>query len=246
MDGQGLPYALRNGQPEQPDAILSRMRTDWISEHLEGMGIPVFNNSRVCRLCNDKRRTHLFLSGLPMAETQFLGDGLRQAPLDHWPRVVKPANGHGGQGVALAETKEQWGNQMEALTTLSGSSSSPSLTQRVVAHPGRDLRVYVLFGQILAGVLRTAKEGIVSNFKLGGSVELHPLTEDEQALAEAVIQRFEAAGAPLCMAGVDLLYGENGPVISEVEDVVGSRMLYQVSDIDIVDRYLKGIADRLG
>ena len=105
--------------------------------------------------------------------------------------------------------------------------------------------MYVLFGRILAGVMRTAKEGIISNFKLGGSVELHPLTEAERTLAEAVIRRFEEAGAPLCMAGVDLLYTDRGPVISEVEDVVGSRMLYQVSDIDLVDLYLSGIAQRI-
>jgi glutathione synthase/RimK-type ligase-like ATP-grasp enzyme len=123
--------------------------------------------------------------------------------------------------------------------------SRPALHQAVVDQPGRDLRVYVLFGQILAGVMRTAKAGVVSNFKLGGSVALHELTDAERLLAEAVIQRFEDAGAPLCMAGVDLLYSDDGPVVSEVEDVVGSRMLYQVSDIDLVVLYLQGIAQRI-
>ena len=66
MDAAGQPTMLRNGQPDRPDAVLSRMRLDWISEHMERMGIPVFNNSKVCRICNDKRRTHLFLQGLPM------------------------------------------------------------------------------------------------------------------------------------------------------------------------------------
>ena len=31
-------------------------------------------------------------------------------------------------------------------------------------------------------------------------------------------------------------------MIGEVEDVVGSRMLYQTSDLDIVTLYLEGIA----
>ncbi len=43
------------------------------------------------------------------------------------------------------------------------------------------------------------------------------------------------------MAGVDLLYDQGRPVIGEVEDVVGSRMLYQTSDIDIVSLYLQGL-----
>jgi len=107
---------------------------------------------------------------------------------------------------------------------------------------GRDLRVYVLHGRILAGVMRTAQSGVVSNFKKGGQVALHALTQEERELAEAVIRRFEQAGAPLHMAGIDLLYDHGHPVIGEVEDVVGSRMLYQTSEIDIVDQYLKGIA----
>lgn len=243
MDAAGQPTLLRSGQPARPDAILSRMRVDWVSEHLERMGIPVFNNSKVCRICNDKRRTHLFLQGLPMAETVFLDGsyGITTAPVSY-PRVLKPADGHGGEAVQLIEDELSW---QEASAALQIAEPRPALHQAVVSRPGQDLRVYVLFGRILAGVLRTAKSGVVSNFKLGGSVELHELTNAERTLAEAVIQRFEDAGAPLHMAGVDLLYTEDGPVISEVEDVVGSRMLYQVSDIDLVDLYLQGIAQRI-
>ena len=243
MDAAGQPTLLRSGQPARPDAVLSRMRADWVSEHLEHIGIPVFNNSKVCRICNDKRRTHLFLQGLPMAETVFLDGscGIVSAPAV-FPRVLKPADGHGGEFVQLIEDESAW---QEASAKLFFPSPRPALHQAVVSRPGQDLRVYVLFGRILAGVLRTAKAGVVSNFKLGGSVALHTLTDAERILAEAVIQRFEEASAPLHMAGVDLLYTEDGPVISEVEDVVGSRMLYQVSDIDLVDQYLQGIAERI-
>ena len=240
MDGSGQPYALLNGSPTRPDAVLSRMRFDWVSEHFERMGVPVFNNSRVCRICNDKRRTHQFLQGLPMADTVFVtAAGTAPAAL---PRVLKPADGHGGEAVQLISDEGAW---QKAVTALNAEGSRPLLHQAVVEKPGRDLRVYVLFGQILAGVMRTAKQGVVSNFKLGGEVALHTLTDAERTLAQAAIDRFEAAGAPLHMAGVDLLYNEAGPVISEVEDVVGSRMLYKVSDIDLAQLYLQGIAERL-
>lgn len=243
MNASGQPTLLRNGEASRPEAVLSRMRYDWVSEHMERMGIPVFNNSKVCRICNDKRRTHLFLQGLPMAETVFQ-DGfftMQDDPV-RYPRIFKPADGHGGESVQLLENNTAYD---EALRRLNANGKRPALHQAVIDQPGRDLRVYVLFGKILAGVLRTAKAGVVSNFKLGGSVALHELTDAERLLAEAVIQRFEDAGAPLCMAGVDLLYSNDGPVVSEVEDVVGSRMLYQVSDIDLVDLYLQGIAQRI-
>ena len=59
------------------------------------------------------------------------------------------------------------------------------------------------------------------------------------------MERFEKAGAPLAFAGIDFLYHEDGPVLSEVEDVVGSRMLYQVSDIDIAGLFLDGVRERV-
>ncbi len=69
----------------------------------------------------------------------------------------------------------------------------------------------------------------------------HP--RQERALAQAVIDRFSSAGAPLTLAGVDLMNDRGRPVVNEVEDVVGSRMLYQTSDIDIVSLFLDGLSD---
>lgn len=148
---------------------------------------------------------------------------------------MKPAVSHGGDRVTLVQNAQAWQAAVAAI------QPEPVLQQAVVSQPGRDLRVYVLHGRILAGVMRTAREGVVSNFKRGGQAALHPLTPQERALAEAVILRFNRAGAPLHMAGVNLLYDQGRPVIGEVEDVVGSRMLYQTSDIDIVSLYLQGL-----
>ena len=72
MDASGAPVCLRAGVPARPRAVLSRQRDSLISFHFERMGVPVFNGARVCAICNDKRITHQFLSGLPMPETVFL------------------------------------------------------------------------------------------------------------------------------------------------------------------------------
>ena len=77
MDQQGQPCCLRNGLPARPDAILSRQRESLISEHFERMGVPVYNNARVCEICNDKRKTYQFLQGLPMPQTVFLSPNPR-------------------------------------------------------------------------------------------------------------------------------------------------------------------------
>ena len=236
LDGCGAPYCLRNGAPARPRAVFSRQRDSLVSFHFERMGVPVYNNARVCALCNDKRVTHQFLSGLPMPETIFLPPDAQRPPEGtRFPAVLKPACSHGGDRVALVRSEAEWRRAASAILP------APAVQQRAVDGAGRDLRVYVVHGRIVAGVMRTAASGVVSNFKRGGHAALHELTAEERALAEAVIRRFDQAGAPLALAGVDLMYHQGRPVVNEVEDVVGSRMLYQTSDTDIVSLFLDGL-----
>lgn len=247
MDGRGEAFCLRRSAVApfayahtRPDAVLSRQRDALVSRHFELMGVPVFNNSRVCELCNDKRLTHQLLRGLPMARTLFVPPWQREPlPDARFPLILKPACGHGGDRVTLVRDRDEW------LAAAARIRPDAMLEQRVVSGAGRDLRVYVLFGELVAGVMRTANGGVVSNFKLGGQVALHELTRAERALAQQVLSRFEAAGAPLCFAGVDLLYEGDAPVVGEVEDVVGSRMLYQTSVLDIAAMYLARVRENL-
>lgn len=238
VDANGAPFCLRGGMPARPFAVLSRQRSALVSRHLEQMDVPVLNSSLVCAICNDKRATHQFLRGLPMPETVFLRDG-QKAPQVGYPYIIKPACSHGGDRVALVHTPFEWEAAAKAIFPQS------AIQQKVVSDAGCDLRVYVVGNQPYAGVMRRARQGVVSNFKLGGQAELHALTEEEAALAQAVISRFRQANAPLWLAGVDLLYHKGHPVVGEVEDVVGSRMLYQCSDRDILADYLSVLHENM-
>lgn len=235
-----LTDTLRKPLTALPDFIVSRQRNHRLSAEFEAAGVPVFNCARVCEICNDKRNTHRFLDGLPLIRSLFAEPGGEYRPSPQaYPLVVKPAAGHGGDRVSLAE------NQAQLECALQSIWPSPAIIQEAASEAGRDLRLYVVFGEIKAAVLRTATVGIVSNYKRGGSVLLHTPTDAETALAQRVIRRFAENGAPLSFAGIDLIYHRGEPVVNEVEDVVGSRMLYKVSDIDIADLYLRGIAARL-
>lgn len=238
--GTGSPVVQAQAHDELPSLVVSRQRNALISRQFEALGIPVFNNAKVCELCNDKRRTHQFLAGkgIPMPESSFGTPVLAQPAADLFPLVLKPACSHGGDRVQLVRDVEEWNSAAR------GIAPEAMLRQRPVSDAGRDLRVYVLFGEIVAGVMRTAREGLVSNYKMGGSVALHGLTQEEAVLAGRVIAEFQKAGAPLCFAGVDLLYHEGRPVLSEVEDVVGSRMLYHVNGPDVVEMYVRELTRR--
>ena len=95
--------------------------------------------------------------------------------------------------------------------------------------------------EIIAAVLRTAKEGFKSNFSLGGEVRLYELSEEEKNLVYRIIKQFEIG-----MVGIDFIIGDEGELIfNEIEDVVGSRMLYQCSEINLVEKYLKYILSQI-
>ena len=95
--------------------------------------------------------------------------------------------------------------------------------------------------EIIAAVLRTAKEGFKSNFSLGGEVSLYELSDSEIEIVNRIIGQFEFG-----LVGIDFIIGDDGELIfNEIEDVVGSRMLYQCSDINIVEKYLSFIRGKL-
>lgn len=40
------------------------------------------------------------------------------------------------------------------------------------------------------------------------------------------------------LVGIDLIYDNGHPVLNEIEDVVGARMLYAHTEINLVGRYI--------
>ena len=99
----------KDGRETLPDFVVSRQRDAFVSAQFEGKGVPVYNNARVCALCNDKRVTHQFLTGVPMLETRFVSHRYAVAPAEEaYPLVVKPAGGHGGEHVAKVANEYEW------------------------------------------------------------------------------------------------------------------------------------------
>lgn len=142
---------------------------------------------------------------------------------------------------AVDITGERIEDSEEICKVVKGLGSSDVVIQPLTGNRHQDLRVYVIGKEIIACVLRTAKEGFKSNFSLGGEVSLYQLSNEERSLVDIVISQFEFG-----LVGIDFIIGDSGELIfNEIEDVVGSRMLYQCSDINIVERYLKYILDTI-
>lgn len=199
------------------------------------MGVNVYNSSRISTICNDKALTHYHMNKLsiPMVNTIFIKQNNHvQTPPMMFPFVVKEVDGRGGKQVHLIHDEQEWDACM-------GHISAPELiiqsTENVQL--GKDVRVFVVGNEIVGAVLRESKNDFRSNFKLGGSAKWYPLNHQEIALINKIIHHFDFG-----MVGIDFLLDSDGKLLlNEIEDVVGSRTLSTVADINILQKYVTHI-----
>lgn len=232
-----------------PDFVISRAIYPLLSKHLEMIGIRVFNNSFVADKCNDKAKTYQYLTktGIAMVDSSFYPNKLVSDILKRLETgksyVIKAVDGHGGSQVFLYDkvALQEDDNSDKVQAIINGIGKSDIVVQPVVGQRHQDLRVYIIGNEVIGSVLRTAKEGFKSNFSLGGVVEFYNLSTDERIIVDKIISQFDFG-----LVGIDFIIGDRGELIfNEIEDVVGSRMLYKTSDINIVERYLQYIIKKL-
>ncbi len=230
----GVYFKYRGEDILPPPYAVQRSVYPILSSTLELGGTRVFNSSRVCEICNDKRKTHLFATRLniPTLRTAFSAGDFLSSPF--LPSVVKGASGHGGNEVFYAEDKAQ----LEK--ALSNIKDKGLLFQTMATDVGIDKRVYILGGKVLATVKRQAREGFKSNFSLGGEAFLSDLSPKEKEIADKLVAHLKPD-----FVGVDFIYNEGEPYLNEVEDIVGTRMLYSLTDINSAKVYAEYILDNI-
>lgn len=233
----GAPFVLRAGQAVGTDFVLMRCMRPLLSEHLEKMGVPVFNNARVSRVCNDKRETAAWFSAraLPAVPIAFAASDTPCQPFPY-PVVAKAAGGCGGRQVYLCEDEAGYRDALKKI------APDAAVVQPLLKAGGRDVRLYMLGGKVRAAMERYSDGAdFRSNFGINGKARVYQADEALKKLALRAVEGLDAA-----LVGVDFLFDEKGNVyLNEIEDAVGTRMLYQYTDIDIVEEYMALICDKL-
>jgi len=233
----------------KPDFIINRSRDSFLSCCFEQNSIRSFNKSNIIKIANDKDYTYRYLKDvehLPyvccsikeLANIQ-KNDLPSLVSSLGFPLVIKPTDGHGGDNISLAINSDDYCNKIEYLIE-SENINRNYIFQKYSSHPGQDLRVYVMGNNILAGVMRSSDTDFRSNFSLGGKASLHNLSEEELTLVNKISSIF-----PADFIGIDFIYDQGKPVLNEIEDAVGCRMLYSLTDIDVIPIYLDYILKSL-
>lgn len=216
---------------------------------LEGAGVRLFNSAAAIEKCDDKAITHEVLSagGVAMPKTitaplTFEGVGYpdksffkKAGEMLGYPLVVKERFGSFGKQVYLARNFE------ELCGIVDRCAPRGMILQELVKNSyGRDVRINVVGGKCIAAMYREAKEGdFRANVTNGGSMREYLPSEEEKAVA---IKCCELLGADF--AGVDLLFGENGPLVCEVNSNAHLKNIMAATGVNVADeiyRYIKRV-----
>ena len=216
------------------DFAIVRNRDSKLCKRLEENNIRCFNSSYVVNIGNDKWEMYkdFNAAGIPVMYTQ-----RTKLP---YPFVMKPVNGHGGENVYLIKNADEYES---VISNIPDDRQGDLIYQVIATEKGRDIRVYVVGGTILTAMERIAvdtEKDFRSNYSLNGNAKEHALTDEELKLAAKVADHIKAD-----FVGIDLIYNNGKPVVNEIEDAVGTRMLYSLTDIDPVREFVAHIAEHI-
>lgn len=225
MAGKELPW---------PEFAIVRVIDPELRGYLAALGVNLVNSNQLASIANDKFLTalHCARAGIRVMPTrcgyapQLMGQHANHS-------VLKSPHGHGGNEVAALP-------ELAALPQW--AEGARIITQPMCSTPGIDTRVYILGGEIVAAMKRSSSLDFRSNFTKGGTAERVHLGADELEIVQSVLGSLGAiSGTHLSRSyfGIDLIYHEGMPVLNEIEDVVGARMLYTLTDIDIIAAQLQ-------
>lgn len=235
----GSPRLSAAGTPlDECDAVLMRIiprgsleqtifRLDAL-HRLERLGMPVLNPARAIERTVDKFLTSALLedAGLRTPRTVVAErfDDAMAAFHAMGDVIVKPLFGSNGRGLVRVDDEEIAYRVFRALEL----ERAVYYVQQALAHEGRDLRVFVLGGRVLAAMWRSA-DGWRTNIARGGRAEKAELPP---AYVELSLAAVRAVGADY--AGVDLLPTAGGEVhVLEVNGIPGWRGLQDATRVDV-------------
>ena len=233
----------------KPDFVIFFDKDIRLAQSLEAVGIKVFNNSKAIEICDDKTLTQITLSrnsiktpktiicpksffGFKKEDLLFLEEVALQLS---FPLIIKEAFGSFGNEVFLIKNKEE----LEA-RTLEHSDKSILFQEYIKESSGKDVRMYIVGGEFMGAVMRSNTEDFRSNTSNGGIMSTYVPNSQEIKIAQ---QACLAIG--LDFAGIDILFGNEGPIICEVNSNAHMKNFYDVTGIDVVKKIFEYISKNI-
>ncbi len=229
---------LHEGQKFDYDAVIPRIGHSItkhgvsVLRHLEQLEVWTANSSTGILQSRDKLHSSQILgrNKIPTPKTAYVRDmqdvGRAIETVGGLPVVVKVTQGTQGQGVFLRHTIHETRNLIQGLLV----SGKAVLIQEYIAEShGKDIRALVVGGKVVASMRRKARgREFRSNYHLNGTVEPVEISDE---YAEIACRAARLLG--LNIAGVDLLEGNDGPLVLEVNSSPGLEGIEKASGVNV-------------
>ncbi|MCC6427722.1 MAG: lysine biosynthesis protein LysX [Phycisphaerales bacterium] len=229
------------------DAVLERCisQTEALAaiRAFEAFGIPCINPSAVIETCGDKLTTSLKLAAarVPTPRTRIATDpesAMRAIEQIGYPAVLKPTVGSWGRLLARVHDRDAAEAIVEHKATLGSVQHSIFYVQEYVDKPGRDIRVFMVGTEAIAGILRSSEHWI-TNTARGGRAAALEITSELRDICQAASQ---AVGGGVL--AIDLLEAPGrGLLVSEVNHTMEFRNSIEPTGVDIPGRIIDHVVE---
>ncbi|HQW54522.1 MAG TPA: RimK family alpha-L-glutamate ligase [Saprospiraceae bacterium] len=217
-----------------------------ILRQFELMKVPITTTSDALLMARDKlvALQKLAAHGLPIPKTSLI------SPLSvdtefikkqfNFPLIIKLLESTHGLGVILSESLNNTQSIAEAFQTL---HQKYILQQFIREAQGSDIRAFIVNGELVASMLRSAQgDEFRSNMHRGATAIPIKLTTEE----EEIVLR-SARILDLSIAGVDFMRSKGGPVILEVNASPGLEGIENVTKVNVAAKiitYARSLAEQ--
>lgn len=232
---------------EALDLVLFWDKDVHLATRLEKIGLKLYNSAKAIEICDNKALTYLALEGKVATPKTVIApktfEGVGYTTLDFvenatrvlgLPMIIKESYGSFGAQVYLAKTLK------EAKATVAKIAHREFIMQEfILESEGRDVRVNVVGGRVVSAMERYNENDFRSNITNGGSMRKIALSKE---MEEAAIRACDAIG--LDFAGVDILFGKNGPIVCEVNSNPHFKSSLECTGVDMSEEIMSYVTEQ--
>lgn len=243
-----IPVGDKICKDARPDFVLFWDKDIHLARRLENEGLRLFNSATSIEICDNKILTAEALTGkvatpkTVISPKTFEGVGYNSLKFVEkalqvlgLPFVIKEAYGSFGAQVYLAKTLDKAKNIVTSL------GHKDFIMQEFISESsGRDVRVNVVGGRVVSAMERFNENDFRSNISNGGSMRKTKLSAE---MEKAAIRAAEVIG--LDFAGVDVLFGKDGPVICEVNSNPHFKSSLECTGVDMSEKIMDYIREQI-
>ncbi|MCH4886741.1 RimK family alpha-L-glutamate ligase [Acidaminobacter sp. JC074] len=237
FDNESVPQLKHMSETTLPDFVISWDKDIPLARHFELMNIKVYNHAEGIHACDNKVLMTKFLAGhgISVPKTVIAPMVFSNCQITEFtiydqiiemlgfPMIIKEAYGSFGAQVYMVN------DRLELLETVKSIGNKPHLFQEYIkSSHGKDIRLNVVGDKVITSMMRVSESDFRANITNGGKAKAYTPTPEEEALAIKCSQLLN-----LDFSGVDLLFGDKGPVLCEINGNPHFKSIYECTGIDV-------------